>query len=386
MASKKDIVYVILVMYVACTAIAVFLEPFATDLPCDNDDEDDAGRGVGGVAADALRPALKFPNALFVYRPCRYAERYPLLMGLTRRECRFGRHMVVSALLGGIIGYERRSADRPAGIRTMSVVSLSACLFTINSTFVFMSGPMHWDPGERYCKKKGASCARTHSHIDEYNMSQLTATIVVYVVVTIRRLFLLLFLLLFETTGTMGTKNALKPLSEGIRGRTVRRGLPRRGTDGAGRPQGRGHRTLDAHDTRHRHRRVGVAIGGGRRGVRGRTVLRGDVHVHAAHGAIAFRTEVGDRRRATSYVVDESGRRCVGIARDLDDSSRTAARRMRIRQIARNGEESIAEFRLGDAGPWSFIFTKKCRMGRPITALTGDAAPCSWHSPLPSLA
>jgi hypothetical protein len=178
MASKKDIVYVILVMYVACTAIAVFLEPFATDLPCDNDDEDDAGRGVGGVAADALRPALKFPNALFVYRPCRYAERYPLLMGLTRRECRFGRHMVVSALLGGIIGYERRSADRPAGIRTMSVVSLSACLFTINSTFVFMSGPMHWDPGERYCKKKGASCARTHSHIDEYNMSQLTATIV----------------------------------------------------------------------------------------------------------------------------------------------------------------------------------------------------------------
>ena len=139
MASTKDIVYVILVMYVACTAIAVILEPLATDLPCDEADDGDAASPNG---------TSSFPNVLFVYRPCRYRDRHPMLMGLTRRECRFGRHMVISAFLGGVIGYERRSADRPAGIRTMSVVSLSACLFTINSTFAFMLGPMHWDPGE----------------------------------------------------------------------------------------------------------------------------------------------------------------------------------------------------------------------------------------------
>ena len=34
---------------------------------------------------------------------------------------------------------------RPAGIRTMSLVSLGACLFTLTSMFSFMSGPMSWD-------------------------------------------------------------------------------------------------------------------------------------------------------------------------------------------------------------------------------------------------
>ena len=36
-------------------------------------------------------------------------------------------------------------ADRPAGIRTMALVSLGSCLFTINSTFGFIDGPMSWD-------------------------------------------------------------------------------------------------------------------------------------------------------------------------------------------------------------------------------------------------
>ena len=48
-------------------------------------------------------------------------------------------------LRGGIVGYERREADRPAGIRTMSLVSLGACLFSINSAFAFLDGPMSWD-------------------------------------------------------------------------------------------------------------------------------------------------------------------------------------------------------------------------------------------------
>ena len=48
-------------------------------------------------------------------------------------------------LLGGIIGYERKSADRPAGIRTMSLVSLGSCFFTISSMRAFESSTMAWD-------------------------------------------------------------------------------------------------------------------------------------------------------------------------------------------------------------------------------------------------
>jgi len=51
----------------------------------------------------------------------------------------------MSVFLGSLIGYERRSSDRPAGIRTMALVSLGSALFTINSTFGFLSGPMAWD-------------------------------------------------------------------------------------------------------------------------------------------------------------------------------------------------------------------------------------------------
>ena len=152
MPSNKGIIYIVLAIYVACTAVAVVLEPWA-DLPCDQGGSPTESAYYGSSSSsssESAPPPLHFPNALFVYQPCRVHERYPALMGLTRRECRFGRHMVASVLLGCAIGYERRSADRPAGIRTMGVVSLASCLFTLNSTFVFAIGPMHWDPGEIY--------------------------------------------------------------------------------------------------------------------------------------------------------------------------------------------------------------------------------------------
>ena len=68
--------------------------------------------------------------------------RYGLLMGLTREECAFGRRLVMSVVFASILGYERRNADRPAGIKTISLVSLGSCLFTINSAFAFLRGPM----------------------------------------------------------------------------------------------------------------------------------------------------------------------------------------------------------------------------------------------------
>ena len=128
----KGVLYTACLLYVTCTAVAVMLEPNLS-LPC---------------TYDASADTLKFPNAFYENNPCLNSVRYLKLMGLTPRECNFGRHMVVAVILGSIIGYERRTADRPAGIRTMSVVSLAACLFTINSTFIFMAGPMHWDPGK----------------------------------------------------------------------------------------------------------------------------------------------------------------------------------------------------------------------------------------------
>jgi putative Mg2+ transporter-C (MgtC) family protein len=51
----------------------------------------------------------------------------------------------MACVLGSIIGWERRAPDRPAGIRTMSLVSLGSCLFALCSTFAFASGPMEWD-------------------------------------------------------------------------------------------------------------------------------------------------------------------------------------------------------------------------------------------------
>jgi len=55
------------------------------------------------------------------------------------------RRMLVSVIMGGFIGFERRSSDRPAGVRTMGLVSLGACFFTISSQLAFKSSTMGWD-------------------------------------------------------------------------------------------------------------------------------------------------------------------------------------------------------------------------------------------------
>lgn len=48
--------------------------------------------------------------------------------------------LVIAAFLGGVIGYERAKAGKPAGLRTHLLVSLGAALFTVISVFAFGEG------------------------------------------------------------------------------------------------------------------------------------------------------------------------------------------------------------------------------------------------------
>eukprot|EP01082_Thalassiosira_pseudonana_P003660 g3570.t1 g3570 contig12:2343014-2344105(+) len=123
---NKYLFYFICLFFVVSTSIVTIIEPILT-LPC-----------------DAARSELEFENVLFYYSPC-LAHRYPQLLFMTQLECQRARHLLMAVFLGSLIGYERKEKDRPAGIRTMALVSLGSALFTINSTFGFLAGPMSWD-------------------------------------------------------------------------------------------------------------------------------------------------------------------------------------------------------------------------------------------------
>jgi hypothetical protein len=133
----KGVFYSVAVIYVVSVAMVVVLESFFSDefLRCD-------ASQIPAFHTELSK--LEYANVLYRYLPCRHV-RLPRLLFLTRTECNFGRRLVASTLLGSIIGWERRDADRPAGIRTMSLVSLGSCLFSINSGFGFLDSPMSWD-------------------------------------------------------------------------------------------------------------------------------------------------------------------------------------------------------------------------------------------------
>jgi len=125
------VIYSSLVMY---TFVVLFSEFLMVD---------HNGNCVDALDTNSLTKTYTNPD----YNPYRYCqwERRWVLLGLSRIECDLARRLLMSVLLGGTIGWERRDSDRPAGIRTMSLVSLGSCLFTITSMFSFMSGPMNWD-------------------------------------------------------------------------------------------------------------------------------------------------------------------------------------------------------------------------------------------------
>jgi putative Mg2+ transporter-C (MgtC) family protein len=144
----KVLFYLLAIVYVSsvCVVVAI-VEPFLQSvslLPCVTRESNTLSSSGGGKDEGGEQFKHDGPNPFYVDDACRYT-RYARLLGLNKEECIFGRRLVVSVVLGGIIGWERRHADRPAGIRTMSLVSLGSSLFTICSAYAFLSGPMTWD-------------------------------------------------------------------------------------------------------------------------------------------------------------------------------------------------------------------------------------------------
>ena len=107
--------------------------------------------------ARAIRPKHDVPYQNSHYTPGCGSVRYGVLLGLTPRECDLGRRIVFAISCGGAVGYERRRVDRPAGIRTMALVALGACVFTITSIFAFEDGPMTWDSRARGARTGASS-------------------------------------------------------------------------------------------------------------------------------------------------------------------------------------------------------------------------------------
>jgi uncharacterized membrane protein YhiD involved in acid resistance len=124
----KGAFYLLMFIYVLTATVIMVMQPFL----------------VLNCSVSENYEKREFENVSYVDDPCRHT-RLPQLLYLTVTECSFGRRIVSAMILGGVIGWERREADRPAGIRTMALVSLGSCLFTICSAFAFLDGPMAWD-------------------------------------------------------------------------------------------------------------------------------------------------------------------------------------------------------------------------------------------------
>jgi hypothetical protein len=133
---RKGVFYAVTLVYVLSVSVVVVLELLLPDSAICNEDSI--------TQEQKALSNLEYGNSMYEYKPCRHVRSGALLF-FTRTECSYGRRLLMAVFLGGIVGWERRQADRPAGIRTMSLVALGSCLFSINSAFAFADGPMTWD-------------------------------------------------------------------------------------------------------------------------------------------------------------------------------------------------------------------------------------------------
>jgi uncharacterized membrane protein YhiD involved in acid resistance len=90
---------------------------------------------------------LCFADALLAVEPIDLRARRPSFGYTTALEADYGRRIFSATLFGAFLGHERRAPDRAAGVRTMALVSVGACLFTISSAEGFVDSPAKdWDP------------------------------------------------------------------------------------------------------------------------------------------------------------------------------------------------------------------------------------------------
>lgn len=129
------------ILYSTVSLLAPILQP-----PCEIQmNEDVLNRAHARALWQGLEGGLeKAPNPDYHPDPCRW-ERYAVLLWMNKWECDMTRRIIISIIMGSIIGFERRRADRPAGIRTMAMVCLGSCVFTLGSMYAFLDGTMGWD-------------------------------------------------------------------------------------------------------------------------------------------------------------------------------------------------------------------------------------------------
>eukprot|EP01062_Namystynia_karyoxenos_P026277 TRINITY_DN20465_c0_g1_i1.p2 TRINITY_DN20465_c0_g1~~TRINITY_DN20465_c0_g1_i1.p2 ORF type:complete len:317 (+),score=101.55 TRINITY_DN20465_c0_g1_i1:88-951(+) len=126
-SSGKYVFYLASALLLLGAAVVSAAEPFLS-VPCDPDQ----------------LPPIRKENVDASADPCTEV-RQPKLGYMTPAECMWVRRILSAAFLCACIGYERRSPDRPAGVRTMMCVGVAAALFAVNSQLAFMLGPMDWD-------------------------------------------------------------------------------------------------------------------------------------------------------------------------------------------------------------------------------------------------
>ena len=80
------------------------------------------------LACAAVRPAVLRPS--LPTSPLLRLRGGELLSAMAVEELKLSAYLCQAALLGGLVGVERGWAGRPAGVRTMSLVSMGAALFT----------------------------------------------------------------------------------------------------------------------------------------------------------------------------------------------------------------------------------------------------------------
>ena len=131
----------ILVVYSLIGLAAPLLRPVCTQEPGATPGDN---RGPDSGVEDLQGGREGAPNPSYRPDPCRW-RRYDVLLGLNPWEAEACCRVLMSMVMGSIIGFERRRADRPAGVRTMAMVCLGACVFTFNSMFAFVDGTMGWD-------------------------------------------------------------------------------------------------------------------------------------------------------------------------------------------------------------------------------------------------